>query len=277
MQNNKPSEEERQSPTEPRPLFGLEIEEWTPPNGATGHLRSFAIANDGLEYAIKSLEDGQASNLNVHSPELVPSAEWFCSKLAEACGLPSPPCRILLEPVSNQYVFGSRIDLAAYREALEMPQWHRLLTESNVQMRKQLWSIYAFDQFIFNVDRHINNYLYVKNRQQAVAVQAFDFSMAGLTMGWPNRTRTLLLPGDSKTVLVWSIIKQVIGSDPAYHKSAESLLSKLSSMDISIIQGILNAMPETWLPVLHREALLAWWDSEEKQDRIDIVDKEVKS
>ncbi|ARD63558.1 hypothetical protein Y71_15050 [Kosakonia radicincitans DSM 16656] len=275
--NNNPSEDGRQSPTEPQPLFGLEIEEWTPPNGSTGHLRSFAIANDGLEYAIKSLEDGQASSLNVYSPELVPAAEWFCSKLAEACGLPSPPCRILLEPVSNQYVFGSRIDLAAYRGALEIPQWRNLLVNSNVQMRKQLWSIYAFDQFIYNVDRHINNYLYVTNRQQSVAIQAFDFSMSGLAMGWPNRTGVLLLPEDSKTTLVWSIIKAVIGSDPEYHKSAENLLSKLSSMDISIIQGILNAMPDTWLPVLRRDALLTWWDSEEKQDRIDIIDKEVKS
>ncbi|WP_035943366.1 HipA family kinase [Kosakonia radicincitans] len=277
MLNNNPSEDGRQSPTEPQPLFGLEIEEWTPPNGSTGHLRSFAIANDGLEYAIKSLEDGQASSLNVYSPELVPAAEWFCSKLAEACGLPSPPCRILLEPVSNQYVFGSRIDLAAYRGALEIPQWRNLLVNSNVQMRKQLWSIYAFDQFIYNVDRHINNYLYVTNRQQSVAIQAFDFSMSGLAMGWPNRTGVLLLPEDSKTTLVWSIIKAVIGSDPEYHKSAENLLSKLSSMDISIIQGILNAMPDTWLPVLRRDALLTWWDSEEKQDRIDIIDKEVKS
>lgn len=277
MLNNSPSEDSRQSPTEPQPLFGLEIEEWTPPNGSTGHLRSFAIANDGLEYAIKSLEDGQASSLNVYSPELVPAAEWFCSKLAEACGLPSPPCRILLEPVSNQYVFGSRIDLAAYRGALEIPRWRNLLVNSNVQMRKQLWSIYAFDQFIYNVDRHINNYLYVTNRQQSVAIQAFDFSMSGLAMGWPNRTGVLLLPDDSKTTLVWSIIKTVIGSDSEYHKSAENLLSKLSSMDISIIQGILNAMPDTWLPVLRRDALLTWWDSEEKQDRIDIIDKEVKS
>ena len=91
MLNNNPSEDGQQSPTEPRPLFGLEIEEWTPPNGVTGHLRSFAIANDGLEYAVKSIQDGQASNLSVQSPELVPATEWLSSKLAEACGLPSPP------------------------------------------------------------------------------------------------------------------------------------------------------------------------------------------
>ncbi|MBT1732031.1 hypothetical protein KK088_07020 [Enterobacter asburiae] len=277
MLNNNPSEDGHQSPTEPRPLFGLEIEEWTPPNGATGHLRSFAIANDGLEYAVKSIQDGQVSNLSVQSPELVPAAEWLSSKLAEACGLPSPPCRILLEPESNQYVFGSRIDLAAYRGALEVPQWRNLLENSDFHMRKQLWAIYAFDQFIYNVDRHVNNYLYVENRQKTVAIQAFDFSMSGLVMGWPNRTGTLLLPDNSKTALVWTIIKTVIGSDPAYLKSAENILLKLSSMDISVIKGILSGMPDTWLPVLRREALLSWWDSQEKQDRIDIIDNEVKS
>jgi hypothetical protein len=48
-------------------------------------------------------------------------------------------------------------------------------------------------------------------------------------------------------------------------------------MDISVIQGILGGMPELWLPALRREALLSWWDSQEKQNRIDIIDKEVKS
>ncbi|WP_148250545.1 HipA family kinase [Raoultella terrigena] len=277
MLNNNPSEGLLRSPTEPQPLFGLEIEEWTPPNGTTGHLRSFAIANDGMEYAVKSIQDAQASNLSVQSPEMVPATEWLCSKLAEACGLPSPPCRVLLEPESNQHVFGSRIDLAAYRGALEIPQWRKLLENSDFHMRKQLWSIYAFDQFIYNVDRHINNYLYVTNRQNAVAIQAFDFSMSGMVMGWPNRTGTLLLPDDSKTALVWSIIKTVIGSDPAYQQSAEIILVKLSAMDISVIQGILGGMPELWLPTLRREALLSWWDSQEKQNRIDIIDKEVKS
>ena len=277
MLNNNPSEDLLRSPTEPQPLFGLEIEEWTPPNGTTGHLRSFAIANDGMEYAVKSIQDGQASNLSVQSPEMVPATEWLCSKLAEACGLPSPPCRVLLEPESNQHVFGSRIDLAAYRGALEIPQWRKLLENSDFHMRKQLWSIYAFDQFIYNVDRHINNYLYVTNRQNAVAIQAFDFSMSGMVMGWPNRTGTLLLPDDSKTALVWSIIKTVIGIDPAYQQSAETILVKLSAMDISVIQGILGGMPELWLPALRREALLSWWDSQEKQNRIDIIDKEVKS
>ncbi|HCB0667877.1 TPA: hypothetical protein MYM15_000942 [Klebsiella variicola subsp. variicola] len=277
MLNNNPSEDALRSPTESQPLFGLEIEEWTPPNGTSGHLRSFAIANDGMEYAVKSIQDGQASNLSVLSPEMIPATEWLCSKLAEACGLPSPPCRVLLEPESNQHVFGSRIDLAAYRGALEIPQWRRLLENSDFHMRKQLWSIYAFDQFIYNVDRHINNYLYVTNRQNVVAIQAFDFSMSGMVMGWPNRTGTLLLPDDSKTALVWSIIKTVIGCDPAYRQSAENILVKLGAMDISVIQGILGGMPELWLPVLRREALLSWWDSQEKQNRIDVIDKEVKS
>ncbi|MCS2146885.1 HipA domain-containing protein [Scandinavium manionii] len=277
MQTNNPLEDDQSSPTEIQPLFGLEIVEWTPPNGTTGHLRSFAKADDGLEYAIKRIEDGQVSNLNIHSPELIPAAEWFCSKLAEACGLPSPTCRILLDPENNQSVFGSRIDLAAYRGSLGIPQWRKLLNDSDFHMRKQLWSIYAFDQFIYNVDRHINNYLYVQNRQQTVAIQAFDFSMSSLVMGWPNRTGTLLVPAESKTGLVWPIIKTVIGNDSAYQKSATNLLSKLSSMDISVINGILNAMPEPWMPALRRDALLAWWDSNEKQDRLDIVETEVKS
>lgn len=277
MQNNNPLGSEPQSPTESQPLFGLEIVEWTPPNGTTGHLRSFAIANDGLEYAIKSIQDGQYSSLSVQSPELVPASEWFCTKLAEICGLPSPPCRVLFEPESNQHVFGSRIDLAAYRGALNLPQWKNLLLGSDFHMRKQLWSIYAFDQFIYNVDRHINNYLYVQNRQNAVAIQAFDFSMSSLAMGWPNRTGKLLVPDSSKTAMVWTIIKNVIGTDSAYQESAENLLSKLSSMDISLIKGILSAMPESWLPALRREALLSWWESQEKQDRVDIISIGVKS
>ncbi len=262
-------------PTEQHPLFGLEIEEWTPPNGSTVHLKTFAIANDGLEYAIKGVRDGENSQIQVSHPFNVPASEWFCTKLAEVCNVPTPTCRVLLEPQSQELFFGSKINLAAYREALVLNQWSELLKNASIYLKKQLWAIYAYDQFIYNVDRHFNNYLYVQTRQNTVAVEAFDFSLSSLVHGWPNKIGPSLLPENCKTNLVWAIIKQVIGSDTDLVASACSVLNKLKDVDVKTIDYIFSGMPDAWLNALQKQALISWWDSESRMERLSSVESEV--
>ncbi|KQN46621.1 hypothetical protein ASE93_15265 [Serratia sp. Leaf50] len=275
MEPNQKPRKADDSPTEQHPLFGLEIEEWTPPNRSTVHLKSFAIANDGLEYATKGIRDGENSQVQVTFPLHVPASEWFCTKLAEMCSVPTPTCRVLLEPESQELFFGSKINLAAYRDALVVNQWSELLKNASFYLKKQLWAIYAYDQFIYNVDRHFNNYLYVQTRQNTVAVEAFDFGLSSLVHGWPNKIGSALLPADCKTNLVWAIIKQVIGSDADLTASACNVLDKLRTLDSKAIDYIFSGMPEAWLSALQKQALISWWDSESRMERLSSVESEV--
>jgi hypothetical protein len=261
--------------TEQNPLFGLEVVEWTPPNGDTAHLNSFAIATDGLEYAVKSIHDCEKSKIKVSVPNQIPSAEWFCTKLAELCYIPTPTCRKLYEPLSKEYLFGSKIELAAYRQSLDLGQWLQILRTATELMKQQLWAIYAFDQFVYNTDRHINNYLYVQTRQNNIAVYAFDFSLSSLVHGWPDLTADCLVPEDSKTRVAWSYIKAAIGSDALYVKSANNVLKLLENVKISNVEAIFDEMPESWVSVSRRDALLSWWSSEGRQERIEKVRVEV--
>lgn len=257
------------------PLFSLEIVDYKPAMG-TAHLRHTVMASDGLEYAIKGVSDGDTSALTgIPHPKQIPASEWLCTKLAEFSGLPTPACRVLIDPDTGEHFFGSKYDLAAMSKPQEEINFAAELMSGPSILRKQVWSVYAFDQFVFNIDRHIGNYLYTKNRYGNLTIQAFDFSLAAMVMGWPNKTDTALIPMGYNTTNCWQGIKQLTYNDVSCKAPAESVLDKLSKISSSTVERIFEDMPESWVNPLQRDALLTWWSSDGRIKRIDTVRGEV--
>lgn len=257
------------------PLFSLEIVDYRPAMG-TAHLRHTVIASDGLEYAIKGVSDGDASALTgIPHPKQIPASEWLCTKLAEYSGLPTPTCRVLIDPDTGEHFFGSRYDLAASSKPQQEINFVAELMSGPSILRKQVWSVYAFDQFVFNIDRHIGNYLYTKNRYGNLTIQAFDFSLAAMVMGWPNKTDSALIPMGYNTTNCWQSIKQLTYNDSSCKEPAMAVLEKLSRISSSAIERVFEDMPEAWINPLQRDALLTWWAGDGRLNRIDTVRGEV--
>lgn len=261
--------------TEQEPLFSLEVVNYKPAMG-TAHLRNTVIATDGLEYAIKGINDGDNSTLKgIPYPRQIPASEWLCTKMAEYSGIATPTCRVIKDTETGEFFFGSRYDLAASGTPDDQMKFVEALTNNSPILRKQIWGIYAFDQFVFNIDRHLNNYLYTTNRSGDTTVQAFDFSLAALVMGWPNKTEDNLLPENTHTSSNWKIISHLTSFDNSCRESALAVLEKLSNIKTDFIDRSFNEMPGSWINPLQKEALVSWWASDNRLKRINRVKMEV--
>jgi len=258
------------------PLLSLEVVSMRPALGGTAHLKNTVIASDGLEYAVKSVKDGDTSELKgLPNPKQIPASEWLCTRLGEMCGLPTPPCRVIYCTTTDEYFFGSRYDLAASSRPEDEVDFASSLMGPSPILRKQVWAIYAFDQFVFNIDRHLKNYLYTKNRDGDITVQAFDFSLAAMVMGWPNKIGDGLIPPGYHTTNYWNSVKSLTYNDKTCRDSALQLLDKISSVNADVIERIFLEMPGQWINPLHRDALTSWWGSSGRNERVNAVKAEV--
>lgn len=253
-------------------LFELEFNNYTPSNLSTAHLSGFAVASDEMEYAVKGTKS--SIPFQVQNPLQIPAAEWFCTKLAELCGIATPVCKVLKCISDGEYVFGSRIEHAAWKNGLNSAQWLQLLGTATESLKRQLWAIYAFDQFVHNIDRHLNNYLYMVNSQNHVIVKTFDFSLSSFVIGWP-RTTSNTLPTDSTTVTNWTVAKLYIGDTPELRQVALNVLDRIERIGVETISDILSSMPEEWLPPHHNDYFVNWWTSEDRKQRLEAIRVEI--
>lgn len=257
-------------------LFSLEVVSIRPVLGErTAHLKHTVIASDGWEYAVKCCKDGEDSLAKVaKNPTLVPASEWLCTKLADMCGIATPHCKIIHDPNTKIDYFGSRYDLSAASTPMNEMTFAEHLCTSDA-LKRQVWAIYAFDQFIFNIDRSLSNYLYSTGRDGQVIVQAFDFGLSSMVMGWPNRTGDILLPYGCPTTDKWNSVRKLTGCQASCKESGLAILDNLSKVSSDSVEFICNAMPTAWLNPLQKSALTSWWMSENRHNRIEAVRKEV--
>ncbi|MGO4839208.1 HipA family kinase, partial [Rhizobiaceae sp. 2RAB30] len=110
----------------------------------------------------------------------LPHCEWFCSSLANICGVPLVPFSVIRHPDGN-YWFGSQWMNGKTKD------WWNLAQQGSINfaaLADDLSRIYAFDLFIHNVDRHANNYMVVPHGG-GHRVYSFDYSRAWLFNGFP--------------------------------------------------------------------------------------------
>lgn len=229
-------------------LFPLRVKHHLPPAGRGKDVRFFALADDGMEWALKR----QAEHT------MLPASEYFGYQLAQACSLATPYCGILAD-LDGALVFGSRIEAGLTDLATE-PQ-------ANVPARiascaGRMSGAYALDLFMGNNDRHFGNFLYRAQSDGRLAAMVIDWSRAWWVGGWPPQDLTTAASATSNHVHILRALKLWSPTD------ALLTLGTVSSVPVSAVKDWLDKMPASWLTPADRGTLLAWWGSPAFQSRI---------
>ena len=215
--------------------------------------------DDDVEYAIK---DERHHPYTQHN-------EWFCTKLAEHVHIACPPCAVI-EDQNGKMLFGSR-----WEGGLTKENWWDLVERKDIDLQSisgTLSRILAFDHFIFNDDRHVNNYLVRESRNRWV-VLAFDFSRAWTFHGFPPLK--LPFPEGSNTRRSFRALTGRLG--PLLDlPAAVSVLDRIGEVTVGEVEGIIRSHPEQWLPSAQCDMILEWWESVDRFARISAIKKGIR-
>ncbi|ESX85518.1 HipA family kinase [Mesorhizobium sp. LSHC412B00] len=243
----------------------LRITEYKPnPRQTTQHQTGVALCDDGLRYFVK----GMGGEVDVCA------TEWICTSFARSLNLPVPPMKVLQTP-GGALVFGSQAithcmsDLEASMLLLDGPG------NLNVPgIRNLLSATYAFDQLIYNPDRHDHNFLFQRagliDGQEIANLHIIDFgsstilndnSIVGLAQGMP-------------TVQVGKKIRKVHGFSVEF---ARSFLDRFHKGRALICDNAMIGLPTEWLSKNARTSLITRILSPEFGRQIDEVGEGIRS
>jgi hypothetical protein len=240
-------------------LIEIGVDWCGPANLGTADCAQICHCHDGQDYAIKKNQDdpNHAGGLI-----LTPHNEYFCYRLGHIVGLAAPVARLVRLP--DGLWFGSRweggsIDL----------WWEQMIsgTLDKTPLLPTLAKIYAFDLFVYNIDRHAKNYI-VRHQHFGPSILAFDYSRAWTFQGFPLPD----LPMDEyeNTVSNQRYFSQYFGRYVTEDACA-SVLDALTEVTTRQIDQILNEQPTEWLPQGTRNAIIYWWDSADRLARIESI------
>jgi hypothetical protein len=228
---------------------------WCDPVGlGTVDASGICRCDDGCDYVVK---DGSKNSATPHD-------EWFCTRLAENVGIPSPPC-LVIERQDGSLVFGSRWEGGVASD----PWWEMVKRDEIVlsDIRSALSRIYAFDHFIHNEDRHLNNFLFRRQRQ-GWAVLAFDYSRAWLANGMP--LPALPFPPNKKTMMARRFLVHEFGEYIDKDEACGTLQKIANVKETHVLQSI-DGHPKSWLSDSEKDKIIGWWRSQARIDRIDQI------
>jgi hypothetical protein len=211
----------------------------------------FGTCEDGLEYVLKSDSAAYPS---------VRSTEYVASAIAEIVGLPIPPSRVV-EDTDRSWIFASLVFEHTTQTVATTSQFLHLLNgpKPSQEVIKQMSRIFAFDMFICNDDRHINNYIFRKQNNEW-RVLAIDFSHS-LFARWPLENN--LVDPNSRTRETMKVVAAHWGFDV---DEAKRCLFRIARIKRESVAAILRHMPKGWLPQTEQDALLNWWGGSGKKD-----------
>lgn len=187
---------------------------------------------------------------------MLPATEWICSHLASACGLPVPPVAVVeRQDQPGVPYFGSQWQGGA----LEFLQVMGRITNPQVFERT-----HAIDLFVHNTDRHRGNYLYLELAGDIVA-RVIDFSHALMVMGWP--LPALPMPACHTTTELPALLAQ----NPHAYQRPTDILERIAALRADWMTRTLADMPAPWLNLERKAALVQWWQSNARQDRLNAA------
>ena len=189
----------------------------------------------------------------------LPMVEWLAQDLARRCGLLIPDCYVVeLEAAPGHYLFGSKWEGGAEQFELGIV--------GKVTNPTQFSAIHAFDLLIHNVDRHLNNYLYLQLAGDTV-VKAVDHSRCLWFEGWPMpapppapHSKTMLARSHWEPIATWC------------HEAAAAVVQSWRQITRNEVEEVLDSMPIAWVRANRRAELLAWWGSPEWDARTTQVE-----
>jgi hypothetical protein len=228
---------------------------WCDPQGlATADATGICRCDDGCDYVVK----------NGSKSPCTPRGEWFCTRLAEMVGIPSPPCTVI-EQDDGVLAFGSRWEGGVARDS-----WWDMVKKGDIALTDvsaALSRIYAFDHFVHNEDRHLKNFL-VREQRSGWLVLAFDYSRAWLWNGMP--LPPLPFQADKKTIMARRYLCQELGE---YIDKSETdrTLKRLAEIQDSQILHVINGHPKPWLSSGQRDTIVTWWNSNDRTERIEQI------
>ena len=233
--------------------------------GTTADSAGYGIANDGQTYVIKS----PATN------PLLPATEAFCEALAVACQLPATTGAWI--EVNGLSCYGSR-----FEGGLDRPMKAGTL---EIESRKRQWSrctnpgiasaAFAFDLFVFNFDRHHNNWTF-QDQNGNITARMFDFSKAW----WVVEPDVVDLPAPDtmkaidrsleRTCITYKSVRAWVKEDLL---AAQNVLDLLRQVPFSWIEKQITGLPAGWATPQTLNSTLAWWDSPLKNARIKQIEE----
>ena len=178
----------------------------------------------------------------------MPLVEWLAQYLARRCGLAIPDCYVIeVEALPGVYMFGSRWEGGAEQFAIGIP--------AKVTNPEHFSAIHAFDLLIHNVDRHLNNYLYLQLDGDTV-VKAVDHSRCLSFSGWPLPPPPL--PATCTTMTAKEQWEVEVGWTPA---ASQSVIDAWRLISVSEVQDVFDEVPSDWVDPAWKNDFLTWWGS----------------
>jgi hypothetical protein len=223
-------------------------------------------AEDSCAYVIK---DGTSKN----SAPLVPHCEWFCTQLAELVHIAAPPCKII-DMLDGTFVFGSRW-MGGVLSANNGGHWFDRVKSGIITLSKiapALSHIYAFDQFVCNVDRHCHNFI-AHDHYDGYAILANDYSRAWVRNGFPLPPVPLPV---CNTVVAQRHLRVSWGAPYINNDEVDVTLLNISNVKKDLVKRIIEEHPSEWLPKDLKSAILDWWGSQEMLARVAAISAGVK-
>ena len=234
-------------------LFHRRVLTEYPPTRQTADALGEVEADDLHRYYIKDDHNGRSTR----------ASEWLGSKLCETVGF-AAPTPMILQRLNGDLVFGSRRIIGA-ADAAETQAILKSPTLSNSGpgapgLTMFLSGLYAFDMFLFNVDRHFGNYLSIDDGGTR-RFYAFDFGH-GVFSTWPW--------SDYPAPHEWTrrrgvTARQLHGWNEA---AALTTLERLGAVASGTLEGFFREMPSDWLARSLQDEFLEWWSSSKCSDRV---------
>ena len=233
---------------------------------STADSAGFGVAQDGQTYVIKS---------PLKHP-LLPATEAFCETLAVACQLPATAGAWL--DVNGVWCYGSRFeggldkampDASPLQMDLRKRQWQRCTNPGIAS------AAFALDLFVFNVDRHHNNWAF-QDQNGNLTARVFDFSRAW----WICAANVADLPAPSQMKMfsprsapTCNTYKTVRGWAGESRQAAQNVLDLLKLISPTWVEKQLTSLPTGWIDQGTLSSTLSWWDSPLKNARITDIEQ----
>jgi hypothetical protein len=233
-------------------LLPLRVEAAMPSTFESADLKHLVMTHDRHYYAIKSLGDHP----------LLPASEFICYKLAAACNL-SVPFSSLIEISPSELAFGSRFEGGLNEWKVLGPARQFAAMQASCQ---PLSGVLAFDLFVGNEDRHLNNFVWRKNVKDEWVPFAIDYSRAFLVRGFPFDE--FPVSRSSNTRLTLEALKRAQAWQAPY---ALFTLQQLQNVKRENLEHWFDEMPTNWLSLERRNGILEWWDSPEFGNRLNAI------
>jgi HipA-like protein len=236
-------------------LFNVRTIQEDPAHLNSADAELIVTGEDGMDYVVKTTTKHPG----------IPASEWIGHSLADACGIPTPQYAFI-ELADQRIGFGSQWDASALTDPVLRTKVFLTAGAKLQHLAIVFSSIFALDQFVYNDDRHANNYFLVATGR-SYGVKAYDFSRALLYHGWPPPA--LPLPPGCNTIGCYRALRVGYPYDPA---GGEEVIRKLKGLSATVIRQWLNDMPSVWLTAAKKAQFCDWWEND-GQDRLEEARK----